>query len=67
MTDADRAELEALRADKAARAETARARVAAMAKARRIIRPCPACQRPSTARERRKGCGCGYRWPVRDR
>lgn len=32
---------------------------------RPALQPCPQCQRPTTARERRKACTCGYRWDWR--
>lgn len=67
LTPSERAELAQLRSEKRQRQETLLASVAIAQEARRVLRPCPACQRPSTARERRKPCECGYRWPMRDR
>lgn len=67
LTPSERAELDQLRAQHVKRREIGRQRVEAMAKARRVLRPCPGCKRPSTARQRRKPCACGYRWPMADR
>ena len=63
LTPTERAELAAFRAKQAKLREIGQARGKANAK----LLPCPQCAAPANARQRRKPCQCGYRWPVKDR
>lgn len=47
--------------------EVARRRGATSRRREPVLKPCPKCETPSNATQRRKKCTCGYVWPVKDR